>query len=157
MKNTLTATAIALALFTASTGVVFAHEGSVNLGVGAGVSAHVGDQDENDSVTGDADVEEHDSTTHATTTPWMNGEKEGVEKHFGTTTPPGIVHRSATSTGTHLSVPAFFHWLFSLPATTTIGDIRAQIEASTTASTSPAKGLGFWAHIFGFLGFHKSK
>lgn len=54
-------------------------------------------------------------------------------------------------------IPAFLRWLFGLPATTTIGDIRAQIGATTTASTtggiSTPMGLGFWAHLFDFFHF----
>ncbi len=79
----------------------------------------------------------------------MDEESHGVRGHFGTTTPPNIMHEHATSSeitsSTHankseghelLSIKSFWNWILGLPATTTIGDVRAQIVASTTASST---------------------
>ncbi|MBI3630788.1 MAG: hypothetical protein HY221_00410 [Candidatus Sungbacteria bacterium] len=128
---------------------------------------HNGDLNEHEASSSDSDKE--DIELHATTTPWMNGEKRGLLKHFGTTTPPGIMKHHATTdedasttdkegkgpkNGLHIGLPFFLQWLFGLPATTTIGQLRADIQASTTASTtSPSQGPGFWAHLFGFFHF----
>ncbi len=54
----------------------------------------------------------------------------------------------------------FFRWIFGLPDDTTVGEIRTELQATTTLSTSSgqavstdssSQGLGFWARIFGFL------
>ena len=93
------------------------------------------------------------------TAPWMSGDKVGIENRFGTTTPPGIMmQEDASSSGTHFhvwgeasssaeagaqqnmgpgeGVSSFFRWLFALPASTTIGALRASLEASTTLVAS---------------------
>lgn len=54
-------------------------------------------------------------------------------------------------------IRAFFSWILGLPASTTVGDIRAQIAATTTASASHSEGLGFWARIFGAFHFGGGK
>lgn len=53
-------------------------------------------------------------------------------------------------------IPFFLQWLFGLPGTTTIADIRAEIAATSTASTTNNAGLGFWARMFGFFHFGQS-
>lgn len=140
-----------------------------------------------EDASGTVDVEMHGGPM-GSTTPWMRGEKEGLRMRFGTTTPPGHMgtstmmrgddHRPPHATSTDedsssspkhgddnrqgLKLPSFLQWLFGLPATTTVGDIRAQIQASTTvdvnASGTPAEGHeggngGFFAHFFSFFGF----
>ncbi len=160
MKNALAAGAVASALFAVSGGVALAE--GINLHLGAGASVQ-GDQNENEGSSTDQNANENEGA-HATSTPWLSGEKEGLQKHFGTTTPPGITRSHATGTdengngkgGGHGNfISNFFQWLFGLPATTTVGDIRAAINASSTASTSPSQGLGFWARFFGFFHFGK--
>ena len=51
-------------------------------------------------------------------------------------------------------IRAFLSWIFGLPASTTIGDLRAEVTASTSASVSHSQGLGFWGRIFGLFGVH---
>lgn len=110
---------------------------------------------------------------HGEAEPGEHGEKRGLFMHFGTTTPPGFFkerHASSSDEDDNASstkdkdehghrgfIGAFLEWLFNLPSDTTVGDLRAHIIASstatTTASTTPAlpKGLGFWAKLFEFL------
>ncbi len=108
--------------------------------------------------------------------PETRGKKEGLLKRFGTTTPPGFFNEErrdknerATSTEDRGDdrdrgdmrkggVREFFSWLLGLPATTTVGDIRAQLAATTTASTTaevPPRGVaGFFQHFLeGIAGF----
>lgn len=156
-------------------GVVLHRESEFNFKLGGQQGEDI---NENDATSTDKDAED------ATSTAWMHGEKDGHGKHFSTTTPPGIVNHHgkdnnehATTTkdkdnnnenndnhngnrgiGEHRGLPSFLRWLFGLPATTTIGQIRADIQASTTAtSSSPSEGLGFWAHVLGFFHFGKDK
>ena len=102
----------------------------------------------------------------ATSTLSSRGEKRGLLKKFGTTTPPGILRshlKEATTTtendgtkggGGKGVLSGFWQWLMGAPATTTLGDIRAHIEASTTASTTVSAGShGFLARLFGFFHF----
>jgi hypothetical protein len=60
-------------------------------------------------------------------------------------------------------IRAFLSWIFGLPDSTTVGDLRAQMNASTTASTSSGQGVGpessgsqglgsFFKRIFGSFG-----
>lgn len=75
------------------------------------------------------------------------------EDEHGTTTAdtPSDDHGNGIVRG---GIPAFFRWLFGLPATTTVGEIRTAVQATTTASTtSSSQGLGFFARLFAFLGF----
>lgn len=150
-----------------------------------------GDGEEGDDASGTLQIES-EGHMQASTTPWMRGEKEGIEMHFGTSTPPGHMgtstrmfmrddergsHASSTdedasSTDKHqegrpmFRLPSFFQWLFGLPATTTIGDLKTQLQASTTvdvnASGTPSHGEegqgngnggGFFARFFSFFGF----
>jgi hypothetical protein len=99
------------------------------------------------------------------TPPYMRGEKEGIERRFGTTTPPGMMReedgsstpreihmwgRPSTTIGEDVhgmtepsagGPASFFRWLFGLPASTTVGEVQASLEATTTAtitaSTTP--------------------
>ena len=88
---------------------------------------------------------------HATSTPWMHGERKGIERGDASSTEQEHGNKMI---GIHHGLPNFFRWIFSLPATTTVGDIRTAIEASTTASTtSGSQGLGFWAHFMSFFHF----
>ncbi|MDR3547901.1 MAG: hypothetical protein P4M11_06505 [Candidatus Pacebacteria bacterium] len=50
-------------------------------------------------------------------------------------------------------ITAFWNWLLGLPATTTVGDLRTQIEASTTASSTAGVpvGISFFQHLLSFL------
>ena len=111
------------------------------------------------------------SSLHFEGNPSMNGQKNGLLSHFGTTTPPGFMHEHATSTemssstnadkggghGTSFSIKSFWNWILGLPATTTIGDIRSQITASTTASSTiqTQANEGFFARLLNFLRFGK--
>lgn len=54
-------------------------------------------------------------------------------------------------------IRAFFSWIFGFPASTTIGDIRAEMTATTTVGASHSEGLGFWARIFGAFHFGGTK
>lgn len=81
----------------------------------------------------------------------------------------GEKHRSATSTasstrhredndhrgnGRGNRVQNFLAWFFGQPDSTTVGEIKAQINASTTIGSSTpgsAQGLGFFARFFGFF------
>ena len=113
--------------------------------LGITVGKHEVDADAHES----ANVEVNENDKHSTSTPYMSGEKKGIEKHYGTTTPPGHVATSTDNENGHKGgIIAFLRWFFSLPATTTVGDIRADIGATSTASNS---GLGFFAHLFSFL------
>lgn len=92
------------------------------------------------------------------TPPYMRGQKEGIERRFGTTTPPGMMFRDDEGTSTPRNMRpwgaatttreegtstmpgrpggvfgSFFNWLFGLPASTTIGQVRASLEASSSA------------------------
>lgn len=195
MKNKiLWATTIGSAVLFATAGIALADEGQqgppppppqggvgifqhLQTDIGAMFGDNHGDVDVNASTSANVNDEQGEHGGNATSTPpgpgmpGMHGEKNGLLKHFGTTTPPGIGRHEGTSTdeGNATSsgkgegigkggIAGFFQWLFGLPASTTIGDIRTQIEASTTASTtSPGnpQGLGFWAHIFDFFHFGK--
>jgi hypothetical protein len=50
----------------------------------------------------------------------------------------------------------FLRWIFGLPDSTTVGDIRAQMAATSTAGTPHAEA-GFWARIFGSFHFGGNK
>ena len=105
----------------------------------------------------------NDNNDDATSSHKQNGERRFGP--FASSTKEHELHATsthATSTNEHGNgigkggLPAFFQWLFGLPATTTIGDIRAEINATTSASTTNAtspQGLGFWAHFFSFFHF----
>ena len=98
------------------------------------------------------DLDNDDDRGNATSTERSHG-KQGDEER----------KEHATSTDNHPvwgkkgGLSGFFRWLFGLPASTTVGDIRAQIAATTTASTtgSNGNGLGFFAHLLSF--FHVGK
>lgn len=122
--------------------------------------------------TSTSSVREH--SNESTSTPWMNGLKLGLFKHFGTTTPPGIERRHATSTdkeststenhsenkgNIQSTFSSFWKWIMGLPATTTVGDIRSQAESSTTATTTTkvSEPVGFFARLFGFFHFGGNK
>ncbi len=79
-------------------------------------------------------------------------------------------HRSATSTATTSrgigekdrdhgnargnKLQNFLAWFLGQPDSTTVGQIKAEINASTTASSTQlgnGQGLGFFARLFGFL------
>jgi hypothetical protein len=167
------ATALGLVTLIIPVGIALAESGgdggaqvgvgvSQNLNVGVNLGSHGDADNENASTSADVEVGEHSATTSL-----VGGEENGLSKHFGTTTPRGVMHdasstdeHGATSSEDHGNgigrggIVGFFQWLFGLPATTTVGDIRAQIEATTTASTtSSSNGLGFFARLFNFLHF----
>lgn len=103
----------------------------------------------------------------------MRDKREDVMERFGTTTRPGM-GRGATSTDDgddddddsatsskgrgrgkdelRPGLPFFLRWLFGLPGTTTVADLRAGFGASTTISTStlptPPITIGFFRHFF---------
>ena len=131
----------------------------VNANVGVGTSSRGRDADD------------------ASSSPETRGEKEGLLKRFGTTTPPGFffddrgrdTEARATSTEgrrdgaggpRQAGIRGFFSWLLGLPGTTTVQDIRVQLGATTTASTTveaPPQGVagffrGFLKGVAGFFG-----
>ena len=127
-------------------------------------------EDQSEGTTSENDMSS--SGLHFEGNPSMNGQKNGLLDHFGTTTPAGFMHEHATSTemssstnsdnkgGRHetsFSIKSFWNWILGLPATTTIGDIRSQITASTTASSTiqTQANEGFFARLLNFLGFGK--
>jgi hypothetical protein len=50
-------------------------------------------------------------------------------------------------------IRSFLSFFFGLPASSTVGDIRAGMTATTSADTSKSQGLGFWARILGAFKF----
>lgn len=98
-----------------------------------------------------------DGKHRSATSTERNNEKRGElerERHATST----LAGQTASTTKSHEGfgkggLVGFFKWFFGLPATTTVGEIRAQITATTTAgaTASSSNGLGFWAHVFGFL------
>lgn len=148
-------TSIALTAFPAGMALAANDATGLGIGIGAhvntdidlGTHGHIGTTSAH--LDSDADV---DANAHASSTPWMNGEKNGLERHDATTTPPG---HEASSTREHggFGLHAFFSWLLGLPASTTIGEIQSGIEATSSASTTASvPGIGFWAHLFSFFG-----
>lgn len=61
--------------------------------------------------------------------------------------------------GDILGIGVFMHWLFGLPASTTVGQVRTEMQASTTADAhgDQESGDNFFAHFFArlssFFGF----
>ena len=100
----------------------------------------------------ESDFEEHGSSTRPM--PGERGEKRGIIKHFGTTTPPGFLHRGEGSTtdeheGSHDRGPRFdiaglFRFIFGNGSTT--------LAASSTASTTPPVPPGLVRHLFDLIG-----
>ena len=126
-------------------------------------------EEQSDGTTSENDTSS--SSLHFGGNPSMNGQKNGLRDHFGTTTPPGLMHEHATSTEmssstdadkgeghkTFFSIKSFWNWILGLPATTTIGDIRSQITASTTATSTVniQANEGFFERLLNFLRFGK--
>ena len=122
----------------------------------------------------------HGSSTASTTwergsstaaNPGEHGNKEGIIKRIGTTTPPGFIeletgenpeaNANASSSEEHGKgnggnfISAFLNWLFGQPGTTTIDQIKTEI-ASGTASTTPPQGPpGLLHRLFGWLPWFK--
>ena len=46
-------------------------------------------------------------------------------------------------------IRAFLSFFFGLPASTTVGELRAEMTATSSANVSNSQGLGFWARVFG--------
>ena len=46
-------------------------------------------------------------------------------------------------------IRSFVSFFFGLPASTTVGELRAQLAATTSTDISKSQGLGFWGRIFG--------
>lgn len=88
--------------------------------------------------------------------------RDRMREHIASTTPliPRIMNATATRERIEArlednpGVPFFLRWLFGLPATTTVADIRAEIQASTTASTTNPRGegLGLFRNLFEGIG-----
>jgi hypothetical protein len=168
----------ALVILMAPAGLVFADDGSPHAGfLNASVTSQVHFQNttrgnkeednENDNDRDDDGFHAFASSTSSTTMPWLKGEKKGFFEHIGTTTPPGIErhHHEASSTqdnasstnnfGGNGSITTFLQWIFGLPASTTVGDIRTTLTASTTASsTIPVPTPpGFFQKLLNFIQF----
>ncbi len=164
--------------------------GSSTLGTSGGISQHLkadfevtsgqgqGGENEADNATSSEDTNENqdNGSRRATSTPWMYGEKGGLLKHFGTTTPPGMMRSREGGEGTTSisredrggngrggermgGIQSFFQWLFGLPGTTTVADIRANISASASTSASSDTGVpptpavsNFFRHFFEGIG-----
>lgn len=161
MNYKIATTVVGLATLIIPAGVALAKDGGQASGSsgGAGISQGVrvnldvnlrGDRNENEHASTSADIEagERGSATSTERSKEQRGEKER-ELHATTTASTSADRGKGLGRG---GVPAFLRWLFGLPATTTVGDIRTAVQATTTASTtSPSQGLGFWAQLFGFL------
>lgn len=157
------AVALGLASLIIPAGIALAEDGghggaqggigvSQNLQVGLNLGLR-GDADEHADASTSADVEvgEHMSATSTERNKGQRGEMERGD-HATTTATTSKDHEGLGKGG----IPAFLRWLFGLPATTTVGDIRTQIAATTTASTtSGSNGLGFFARLFDFFHFGK--
>ena len=113
------------------------------------------------------------SVTGATTTRhggyWSNPDNaEDVRGHDGVDSDHPFA--SSTASSTHIRggddnsrhggdvrgnrIVGFLAWIFGQPDSTTIGDIKTQMQASTTLNTPTAgnsEGLGFFARLFGFF------
>jgi len=93
-----------------------------------------------------------DLNEHANAKAMMRG--DNADEH-------GDASSSKEDNGNHYGfgrggIRGFFDWLFGLPASTTVGDIRTQMAATTTSeSTGSSQGLGRFFHdLFGsFKGF----
>ena len=48
---------------------------------------------------------------------------------------------------------AFFSWFMGLPASTTVGDVRVQLTASSSATAGHGEDLGIFARILSFFHF----
>lgn len=157
------ATALGLAALIIPAGMALADDGHRGLGLFEQIQAglHVnGDADDNDaSVNANASTSAHvdindndDDHDNATSTERKDGQRGDKERSEHATTSTTTKEHGVFGKG---GLPAFLRWIFGLPASTTIGDIKAQIVASSSASTtmvtSTSQGLGFWAHLFGFL------
>jgi len=152
-------------------GLALANDGGQGIlgSTGSGISGHAqvglnvglrgGDANENDNSSTSVDVEvgEHGNATSTERGDGKQGEKErGL--HATTT----LAGQAASSTNSHVGlgkggIVGFFRWILGLPDTTTVGQIRADLTATTTASTTAgsSQGLGFWAQVLGFFHFGK--
>jgi hypothetical protein len=67
-------------------------------------------------------------------------------------------NQKATTSEKRGGLPAFLRFIFGLPATTTIGDLRGQMNATTTASTTQgsSNGLGIFGRLFNFFRFGRN-
>ena len=84
--------------------------------------------------------------------------KEGHDRATSSTTTSRERHGGDNGNrGPRGGVSIFLGWFLGLPDATTVGDIKAQINGSTTpASTSPIhdnQGMGLFARLFSFFRF----
>ena len=131
-------------------GFAFAHEGNTaahhtthsSLTVQTGVTAHT------NGIGGTVNI------SGSTTPPGFTRQNENRNAEANIT---GELHATRVrGEGNANEQPAresFWEWLFSLPATTTVGEIRAELTASTTvhATTQTPAKTGFFGHLFGFF------
>lgn len=171
--KTLTPVLVAIGMVLFPAGLALAKDGSddvkIGLQLGTSVSVERGGNDDStksgNSVRAkieDGDSSSDDSTLRASGSASSNANVRGEDRSDDK---DKIERSSSTSSDDNgrgrekgmNRFSAFFSWLFGLPATTTVGDIRANIVASTTATTSSSQGLGFWARIFGFFNFGNNR
>lgn len=107
-----------------------------------------GNIDENNTDEGDL------NTVDEATTTMKQGDKKDSHTDEATSTENQGEHGHGGGNGVFAS---FWSWLFGLPATTTVGDIRTQLQASTTASSSAGvhtqADVGFFGHLLQFFHF----
>jgi hypothetical protein len=177
---------VSLMMLVVPAGIALAKDGGSERGspspdTSVGISQHLeanfeitsgqghGGENEADNATSSENTNEDqgDDSQRATSTPWMHGEKEGLLKHFGTTTPPGMLRQREGGEGASSSredrggngsgnehmggIQRLFQWLFGLPGTTTVADIRANINASASTSASSNTDVPSTPAVFNFF------
>lgn len=153
------ATVLSIAALIIPAGLALAKDGGRGVfgPSGAQIAEHVqnslnvslrGDSDDNSSTSVDREDNERSNATSTERNKRQRGEFER-EKHATSTASTTRDHEGFGKGG----IVGFFRWIFGLPATTTVGEIQAQLNSTTTASTtvSSSNGLGFWARLLGFL------
>jgi len=185
MKYIISGSIIGVAALIGTTGVALAHEGEDHQGPPPprpGIFQHMesnleflfkdedNDDDATTSVGARIEVEEHGSATSTERNHGKRGDMERSEHASSThatdsiSSPQASSGQAASTTKKHddddrgpRGLTFFLRWLFGLPASTTIADIRAEIGATTTASTtigtSTPQGLGFFARLFSLFHF----
>jgi hypothetical protein len=85
---------------------------------------------------------------------------EGEEMHHNaTSTATTSKHRGESNenhggSGRSTKIQNFLSWIFGMPESTTVGDLKAILQASSTVGSSTrenAEGLGFIARLLGFF------
>ena len=100
---------------------------------------HWSNSDNSEDIRGAGHEEHNDKTVSSTTKNKEHGDRD--DNHVR---------------GENRGLASFFSWFFGLPASTTVGDIRAQINASTTVAGNGGhdnEGLGFFARLFSMFNF----